>query len=249
MKHVSLTAIALCCGLQANAQTTISDFVYANTLHTLFHELGHALISEFQLPVLGQEEDAVDTFATIEVINYFSADAEWLLTDVALAWLISHDTIAPEDQHYYGEHDLDAQRAYRTICHLYGADPDAFEDAADWIELPEDYRDTCAEMSPLAVDAWNVLLDAMGALRDTDAPAQEINLVYDDHPLKDALIQNGALDWIRSYAIENFSWPKPLTFRAETCEEANAYWDPNNRTMSLCYELIEDWIGMEKTVE
>src|SRR5262245_42517911 len=33
-------------------------FVLGNMLYGVFHEMGHAVISEMQLPVLGREEDA-----------------------------------------------------------------------------------------------------------------------------------------------------------------------------------------------
>ena len=39
-------------------------------LHTLLHEAGHAFIADQNIPVLGKEEDAVDNFATILLLNY-----------------------------------------------------------------------------------------------------------------------------------------------------------------------------------
>jgi len=36
------------------------SFALGNTIFFLFHESGHMLVSEFDLPVLGKEEDAVD---------------------------------------------------------------------------------------------------------------------------------------------------------------------------------------------
>jgi hypothetical protein len=37
------------------------EFVPGNTLVLLSHEMGHVLISEMHLPILGREEDAADT--------------------------------------------------------------------------------------------------------------------------------------------------------------------------------------------
>ena len=133
---VTLKRILLCAPLLAPmpAGAEISGFVEANALHTLLHELGHAVISEFELPVLGQEEDAVDAFATSEIIQMMPEDAEAILTDVALSWLIMDARTDRADLDFFDEHDLDAQRGYRTICHLYGADPEAHIDAADWVD-------------------------------------------------------------------------------------------------------------------
>ncbi|HYI71139.1 MAG TPA: DUF4344 domain-containing metallopeptidase, partial [Skermanella sp.] len=43
-------------------------FVLGNTVFILYHELGHALIDQLGLPVLGHEEDAADNLASIMMI-------------------------------------------------------------------------------------------------------------------------------------------------------------------------------------
>ncbi|MEM9704320.1 MAG: DUF4344 domain-containing metallopeptidase, partial [Planctomycetota bacterium] len=39
-------------------------------LHTTLQEMGHALVREFDLPVLGNEETLADAFATYYVVTY-----------------------------------------------------------------------------------------------------------------------------------------------------------------------------------
>ena len=39
-------------------------FILSNTLSTFLHESAHMLIREYNLPVLGKEEDAADNFQT-----------------------------------------------------------------------------------------------------------------------------------------------------------------------------------------
>jgi Putative metallopeptidase len=51
---------------EQRAQTV--EFVAGNLLFVLFHELGHALVSEMGLPVLGKEEDAVDAYAVLAML-------------------------------------------------------------------------------------------------------------------------------------------------------------------------------------
>src|SRR5262245_19776632 len=41
------------------------EFVAGNLIFATVHEVGHMLISEMGLPVLGREEDAADAFATL----------------------------------------------------------------------------------------------------------------------------------------------------------------------------------------
>jgi len=41
------------------------EFVASNVIFATIHEVGHMLIAEMGLPVLGREEDAADAFATL----------------------------------------------------------------------------------------------------------------------------------------------------------------------------------------
>src|SRR5689334_22528436 len=47
----------------------ITRFVAGNMLFVVLHELGHALISDLGLPVLGREEDAADAFASVAMLS------------------------------------------------------------------------------------------------------------------------------------------------------------------------------------
>ncbi|WP_413110381.1 DUF4344 domain-containing metallopeptidase [Thaumasiovibrio sp. DFM-14] len=94
--------------------------------HTFFHELGHAFIANLQFPLLGMEEDAVDTLATIIMINQrYPQDGIFMALAAADAF-DAEDRMAnhrlSNDSHFYGNHSLDAQRYYRTICLIVGAD-------------------------------------------------------------------------------------------------------------------------------
>ena len=246
-------ALAAVAGLSpATALAEMSDFVEANAIHTVLHELGHAIIAEFELPVLGQEEDAVDAFATSEIIQMMPEDAEAILTDVALSWLIMDARTDREDLDFYDEHDLDAQRGYRTICHLYGADPAAHKDAADWVEIPEEFRENCEASGAQAMDSWNRMLEN-GVLRDEDAPKQVIHVDYGETSafaaLRDGVQSVALLEWAGEYAAENFAWPAPLRLVAEECGEVNAFWDPSARQITLCYEILAEWAELEAEVE
>ena len=49
--------------------TTETRFVLGNALWTLVHEMAHALIGEFDVALLGKEEDAADCIATIALLH------------------------------------------------------------------------------------------------------------------------------------------------------------------------------------
>ena len=52
-------------GQSEQQRREIIEFVAGNVIFAVVHEVGHMLISELALPVLGREEDAADAFAVI----------------------------------------------------------------------------------------------------------------------------------------------------------------------------------------
>jgi Putative metallopeptidase len=47
----------------------LTEFVVGNMLFVGFHELGHALVGQLTLPVLGRAEAAADSFATLALLE------------------------------------------------------------------------------------------------------------------------------------------------------------------------------------
>ena len=45
------------------------DFIVGNSLFILLHKFGHMLIRDFDIPILGLEENSVDTLASIALIR------------------------------------------------------------------------------------------------------------------------------------------------------------------------------------
>ena len=60
----------------AQREEILQEFVLANVEFTLLHEIGHALIHQFPIPVFGQEEDAADQIATTSMIIRHNADVD-----------------------------------------------------------------------------------------------------------------------------------------------------------------------------
>jgi Putative metallopeptidase len=56
-------------GLTEQQRIDRVEFVAGNTLVLLSHELGHVLIAEMHLPLLGREEDAADTYAALRLLT------------------------------------------------------------------------------------------------------------------------------------------------------------------------------------
>ncbi len=127
-------------------------------MHTLFHELGHALIEMYQLPVVGKEEDAVDSLANVLLIEFYDEGQETVLSAADLFDLESEDRESFEEEDYWDEHSLDEQRYYSALCHVYGSDPDKYASVIEDADISEDRADLCIEEYEAASRNWFRLL-------------------------------------------------------------------------------------------
>ncbi|MGB0560918.1 MAG: DUF4344 domain-containing metallopeptidase [Spirulinaceae cyanobacterium] len=128
-------------------------------LFTFFHELGHALVHQYELPITGREEDAVDDFATIMLIDAYEDEAGVL----SGLWQFEMEAIAEEDYlddlPYWGEHSLSSQRFYNTACLIYGSDPEGYDFLVEEDYLPGDRAELCPDEYEQKSNAWWSLIE------------------------------------------------------------------------------------------
>lgn len=264
---VATVLLGLLAAAPSYAQTKLSEeakrsFVSSNAVFILMHELGHAAISEFNLPVLGREEDAADSFAALAML-FIGTDEAWQTLIDAAAGLYAigaretRDGRAPA---FYGEHGLDKQRAMQIVCLMVGAQPDRGGDVALAGHLPADRRESCIADYEQAEASWLRLLRRH--LRAPGRPSfverlmqlgarssAPIEVIYEDAspPLsehREALKNARALERVRDFARDNFAFPRPLSIEARACGRADASWDPNARKLEFCYELMSELAGL-----
>jgi hypothetical protein len=107
-----------------------SDFVF-------FHELGHALIDQLEIPMLGREEDVADQLSTYIWVH--REDSEAILNGTIYSF--SAQDAEVDEETLADTHSLNAQRYYNVMCWVYGADQERYEEAGQ--QLPEERREGC----------------------------------------------------------------------------------------------------------
>lgn len=259
LKRATLLILAVCALYACNGdrqsasdvdwQTElISDdeesFLLGNIAFLLFHEQGHALVSELDLPVLGREEDAADRMATIFLAeNDDPEDIEFLVQAMA-GWFLSADRDGMDDIAWWGEHGSDQQRGYQIACLLYGSDPEKFESVAEDIDLPEERRETCTEEYQATSDDFAELLEPH-ILKSGEQQKHAVTVTYDDpgdHLMEKKLLEESQLmEWVADDLRESIRLKRPITVNAANCDEANAFWDPETAELTICYELIREF--------
>lgn len=224
-------------------------FALHDAAFTMYHEIGHLLVGELGLPVLGKEEDAVDALATIWLLEFDESDDSYdALIDAADGWYfnaVNSTGSGVDDFSYYDEHSLDIQRAYAMVCMMVGKDPEVFGETADIYELDPDQQEACGYTYEQAFTSWMTLLDPH--LTEDDSVAS-IEVVYDEagdyedyaRALKDYRIMEYAAETVAA----SFLLPGPVTFRATQCGEPNAFYDPSASEVIYCYEMAEHMFYM-----
>ena len=90
-----------------------------------YHEMGHCLVGEFNLPITGREEDAADDLAAVSL-----AEGGQYGGDVALAaaqfFEIMSRGVDLKKLPFWDEHSLDAQRFYNILTVFYGSNPNRY---------------------------------------------------------------------------------------------------------------------------
>lgn len=123
-------------------------------LFVLFHELGHAYVDAYDLPVTGREEDAVDDLATLILIDAGASDAA---VEAALFWILTERGM-PGQAEFADEHSLNAQRFYAILCTVYGSDPATYGWMVEEGYLPAARAARCDEEYAKKDAAWSTLL-------------------------------------------------------------------------------------------
>lgn len=149
-------------GYQNNTGKSAKSGAIDTLLHTLLHEAGHAYIADQNIPILGKEEDAVDNFATILLLNYIDEGDETAISAADMFAFESEDR--PEYYQmtdYAGEHSFDLQRYFATLCLVYGSDPEKHDSLLDEIEIDylEERKEYCLFNFEQTNESWHRYLE------------------------------------------------------------------------------------------
>lgn len=235
IRRLFFCAFALFCapnfaGAQGDGDSAREDFVTANIIAIFYHELGHALIDKLQLSVLGQEEDAADVLSVIMIDWIFEEEsAQGIAIDSAFGFL--NDPENTQEVAYWDVHGPDEQRFYNHVCLFYGANPDARAELAKELELPEERAEGCPDEFALAADSWGTTFDAM------EAEQKPIPMVFEPAFKGADDLTHRILKEEVAQVNQLFKLPAKVTVTVEDCDEANAFYIPEESKIVMCSEF------------
>ncbi len=225
----------------------LQQFVRGTLRFVLLHETGHGFVDLYGIPVLGREEDAADRFATW----WLSPDGQQDGRDAiaAVEWwlaLSEQSELTRTQLAWWGEHGIDEQRGYQIICLLYGADPETMGPLAGRHGLPESRRESCIPEAQQNAASWRAYLGEQGArfplqLDGFIAPVNLHPVTNPDNEAAAQLVREWGLLNELSDLLKQFHFPEGkglVRLHAQECGGPNAYWNPQEQSIVLCYELV-----------
>ena len=121
------------------------------------HEVGHALIDAYKLPIMGNEEDAADrcsAYISLEEVQ----DGVKYVTAAADAFAIESKMSNSANRNMADEHLLQEQRFYNSLCMIYGSNPTKYDNIVTGGYLPKERAVRCPSEYERTMQSWKDLL-------------------------------------------------------------------------------------------
>lgn len=132
---------------------------------TFYHETGHMVISIYDLPTTGREEDVADQLSAYLLLapgpdGKIDPGSVQAVKDFAREFQGYSDQKGGEidDGQLADVHSLDKTRMYNLECWVYGADPTGNADLVKDGALPQDRADGCEDEYNKLSSSWDTLL-------------------------------------------------------------------------------------------
>jgi len=123
----------------------IYEFATNASMGIIFHEIGHLIVDEFNVPIFNNEEDVADSFmawsliqipdeyASYEDYEYYAEEPHKVIKGIPDYYyyltLLGRDTseVYGLKESEYGLHSTDNKRFFNIACFMKGSNPEVFD--------------------------------------------------------------------------------------------------------------------------
>jgi len=224
----------------------VSQFAKDVTLHVVLHELAHALVREFDLPVLGNEETMADAFATHYLTTYLPDRARSVLQARVQSLMIEAREVPRDEWKVSGEHDSDARRAFQITALALAADAQAYAALAESLGMSADDIRRSRDYGSEIHRSWRRILQPLWM--PAGVPSGEAELTYDEgSDLFGQLLGDGFREELRT-AIRRFDWHSQVKIAFEE-GEGEASWSRHKRTITVRGDYVRRFVEQGRSAE
>ncbi len=133
------------------------DKMFDAVRFAFLHEIGHALIDIYDLPITGNEEDAADRCSSFINLTELGEDGVNAVLAAADAFDIEARNSTGK-RNLADEHLLQEQRFYNSLCMIYGSNTTEYAYIVEQQYLPKERAERCPQEYEQTVQSWSVLL-------------------------------------------------------------------------------------------
>jgi uncharacterized membrane protein YgcG len=228
----------------------IALHVMGGVMGVFFHELGHGLIEMLKLPITGREEDVVDEFSAM-LLLYAREEGVDLIPEVIYGFADFFRLMAQYGGKtpWYDEHTPSMIRFGNIICLLYGSSPKEFQGLVERLKIPERRQYFCTKEYPQKRATWEKLLaphlkengaQGKGVMTVEYAPAK----TQFGKMIQESLRKGRFFEQLAEGISTGIALPYDVTIVVGDCGQPNAFWDPKNKRIVVCHELIEFYVKL-----
>lgn len=223
----------------------LSEYARDVTLHVVLHELGHALIREFDLPVLGNEEAMADAFATHYLTTHMPERALDVVRARVASLMFEANAVPREQWGVQGEHDNDARRAYQIAALAVAVDPERYRPVAVEVGMSDSDIRRSTDYGSEIHRSWRRILQPLWM--PAGVASREARVEHDTGAgLVGELRSSGLMEELESI-LRRFDWHSQVTIRW-TEGDGGAAWSRSQRTITVYSEYVRRFIAQGESM-
>ena len=219
----------------------VTPFAENVVMHVVLHELGHALVREFDLPILGNEETLADAFATVYLTQHMPDRAADVLEARVRSLMIEAKEVPRAEWSVHGEHNNDARRASQIAALAVAADAVKYRRVAIAAGLSERNIRSARDYGTEIHRSWRRILKPLQMPPDMKSPEARISFEGSiGNQLRNRPIA-AELDTI----LRSFDWHSTVTISFIE-GDGGAGWSRGRRTITVNSAYVERFIRQGK---
>ena len=221
----------------------VTPFAEDVVTHVVLHELGHAVIREFDLPVLGNEETMADAFATVYLTRHMPDRAAVILEARVRSLMIEAKEVPLAEWTVLGEHNSDARRAAQIAALAVAADGEKYKNVAAAAGLSERSIRNARDYGTEIHRSWRRILAPIRM--PTGSQSREAKMGFEGQ-IGSQLKPRPVAKELET-ALRSFDWHSTVTI-AFIDGDGGAGWSRSRRTVTVNSAYVERFIRQGQQV-
>ena len=263
--------------LTQNDIDEIYEFATNASMGIIFHEIGHLIVDEFNVPIFNNEEDVADSFmawsliqipdeyASYEDYEYYAEEPHKVIKGISDYYyyltLLGRDTseVYGKDSEY-AIHSTDNKRFFNIACFMKGSNPEVFNTYITKRGFDYILEDQCDYNYWQMSDAWWDVFkgSAQGEEYEfwevyVENYVQKIFLDFQDtnvniHQYFEEYAKPTILYFLQN-VIAQVKLQEDYILSFEYCGgDINAYYISSENKILFCYELVEEFMNVKTDI-